>query len=417
VPIDPKALEQLSRDELIAKANELGASRPELLTRPELRDEIIRLSTDDGAEKRQARGWFGVARDLVASVVSQGLNLPDTADLIRGVNVKLPKAGPPVATVTLAEIYAAQGHVAKALSLLDEVLAKEPDHEAARLARQRYTPVAAQATPLMPPEPEEELEGEVTAGEPLSAVISHLKQDAVSALSEEVPCSVEMRTATPAEGVSSQEAFTIAELVVTPPLSSVDIEVTPPPSPVELEVTPPPSPTENMPSSFCEEEERTTPAGSPVTTQQQADASKVAPTQFDEIEEDLLLVVHHGVKSPDCFWQLGRRSKARRIATESGVSLVIKVLEVEAGWDGPLCRESILELEGQRGQMSLPVAASEFRLVLGWLKGDRFVPLCLGVEFAWERDTGSKLLWAPPASQSNEAWERLGRQRLPTLFG
>ncbi|MGE5784611.1 MAG: tetratricopeptide repeat protein, partial [Myxococcales bacterium] len=137
--IDPKELEKLNRDELIAKAQQLGAIRPELLTRPELRDEIIRLSESDESERRRARGWFGVARDLVASVVNQGLNLPDAVDLIRSANVLSQKDSPPVATVTLAEIYAAQGHVRKALDLLDEVLANEPDHEAARLARSRWS--------------------------------------------------------------------------------------------------------------------------------------------------------------------------------------------------------------------------------------------------------------------------------------
>jgi hypothetical protein len=28
-----------------------------------------------------------------------------------------------------------------------------------------------------------------------------------------------------------------------------------------------------------------------------------------------------------------------------------------------------------------------------------------------------KLLWAPPVSQSDEAWERLGRQRLSGILG
>src|SRR5207247_83761 len=44
---------------------------------------------------------------------------------------------PPVATVTLAEIYGAQGHFQKATAILDEVLAKEPEHDAARKLRNR----------------------------------------------------------------------------------------------------------------------------------------------------------------------------------------------------------------------------------------------------------------------------------------
>jgi hypothetical protein len=73
--------------------------------------------------------------------VEQGLNLPDAAALIRG-DFKFEPSKPiqpPVATVTLAEIYGAQGHFKKALAMLDEVLAKEPDHETARKLRDRLS--------------------------------------------------------------------------------------------------------------------------------------------------------------------------------------------------------------------------------------------------------------------------------------
>lgn len=353
MPNDSKALEQLSRDELIAKAKTLGADRPELLTRPELRDEIIRLSTNDIVEKQQARGWFGVARDLVASVVSQGLNLPDTADLIRGVNVKAPKAGPPVATVTLAEIYAAQGHVSKALALLDEVLAKEPDHEAARVARQRYAPVAEQAVPSMSPEPEDEF----------------------------VEAEVPKENAAASEGVAGDR--------VEPAPEKPECEIS-----VPLE---PPGTAENAPPRY------------ELAGEESAEKVGLA---FEDTEEDLLLFVHRGGTSKELIWQLGRRSKARFSEREPGTTLVVKVLEVETGWDGPVSRESLVTLDEARGKHTLPSVATEVRSVLGWLKAGRFTPLCLGVEFSSETATGVKLLWAPPVSRSNDAWERLGQQRL-----
>jgi hypothetical protein len=132
-------LERLSREQLILKARVLGVERPELMTRVELRDEIVRRSEPDIAQQKRARGFLGVARDLVASVVEAGLNLPDAAALIRGDNNREAhwKGPPPVATVTLAEIYATQGHLDRALRMLDEVLLKEPDHDAARALRTR----------------------------------------------------------------------------------------------------------------------------------------------------------------------------------------------------------------------------------------------------------------------------------------
>ena len=139
MPIDPE-LDQLSRDELVARARTLGARRPEVMTRIELRDEIVRLSETDPNVRRRSRGWLGVARDLVASVVDSGLNLPGAAAAIRG-EAKTDAAEwqgpPPVATLTLAEIYLAQGHYDRALAVVTEVLANEPDHASAVALRAR----------------------------------------------------------------------------------------------------------------------------------------------------------------------------------------------------------------------------------------------------------------------------------------
>src|SRR6188768_1104331 len=138
MPENSDDLERLSREQLILKARVLGVERPELMTRVEMRDEIVRRSEPDLAQQKRARGFLGVARDLVASVVEAGLNLPDAAALIRGDNRENHwKGPPPVATVTLAEIYASQGHLERALRMLDEVLAKEPDHDPARALRTR----------------------------------------------------------------------------------------------------------------------------------------------------------------------------------------------------------------------------------------------------------------------------------------
>ena len=72
------------------------------MTRVELTDEIVRLGESDPTERKRARGWLGIARDLVASVVEQGLHLPEAAALIRGEEgLELGQRAPaPVATVT-----------------------------------------------------------------------------------------------------------------------------------------------------------------------------------------------------------------------------------------------------------------------------------------------------------------------------
>jgi hypothetical protein len=135
------ALEEMTREDLLAEARRIGARRPEVMTRVELVDEVLRLTTPNPIERKKVRGWLGVARDLVASVVEQGLNLPDAAAMIRGDIRFEPLRAPqsPVATVTLAEIYGAQGHYDRAFGILDEVLVKEPEHEVARRLRDRLS--------------------------------------------------------------------------------------------------------------------------------------------------------------------------------------------------------------------------------------------------------------------------------------
>lgn len=136
--MDRASLDALQRRELIERARSLGVERPEVMTRDELIDEQLRLNQAAAAEARgsgaaSVRGWFGVARDLLAGLVEQGFHLPDAAKVIRGDGTQIaPSARRPVATVTLAEIYAAQGHVSRGVSVLQEVLEKEPEHEVAR---------------------------------------------------------------------------------------------------------------------------------------------------------------------------------------------------------------------------------------------------------------------------------------------
>jgi Domain of unknown function (DUF4912) len=164
--MDRAELERLDRDALIRMAETAGVSRPSILTRPELVDELLLRAAPrrDDPTLRKVRGFFGLARDLLASVIDRGLHLPDAAERIRSVRGPAPpppRTAPSVLpTVTLAEIYAAQGHRDRALDTLRRVLEREPEHDAARALAQQLEDAsyASPAPPLAPEaeEPEEE---------------------------------------------------------------------------------------------------------------------------------------------------------------------------------------------------------------------------------------------------------------------
>ncbi len=144
-------LDQLSRDELIAEAEKLGVVKPRVLTQAELVDEILGRTAKTAKERAKARGWLGRARDLLAKVVEKGLHLPEAARALRSQKDEhaWPTPPPPLPTVTLAEIYAAQGHLERAIATLDEVLAREPEHQEARTLRERF--IDQQARRSRPP--------------------------------------------------------------------------------------------------------------------------------------------------------------------------------------------------------------------------------------------------------------------------
>lgn len=143
-------LEALSREELVAKAESLGIVRPKTLTIPELIDEVL-VATDkrSGPKQKKARGWFGRARDLLTSVIDRGLAEPT---LGRPAARHTPTVKAPLPTVTLAEIYAAQGHFDRAIATLDEVLSRDPEHQEALRLRERFVEQARRTrTSAAPP--------------------------------------------------------------------------------------------------------------------------------------------------------------------------------------------------------------------------------------------------------------------------
>jgi hypothetical protein len=254
---DPAELDTLSREDLILRARARGVERPEQMTRVELRDEIVRRSEPDLERQRRSRGWLGVARDLLASVVESGLNLPDAASAIRGDGKGENdfQGPPPVATVTLAEIYAAQGHYEQALRMLDEVIEREPEHAIARTLRERIAEerdlgpgrrrkvVDTKAETIVTPQPPAVAPAPAAAPEP---VVVAAAPEPVASAPEPVAAAPEPVAAAPEPVAAAPEPLAAAP----EPVAAAPEPVTAAPEPVAAAPEPAPAPiVEPAPSS------------------------------------------------------------------------------------------------------------------------------------------------------------------------
>ncbi|RLB53740.1 MAG: hypothetical protein DRI90_20870, partial [Deltaproteobacteria bacterium] len=117
--MQPDDLQKLSRGELIELATSRGVRSADALTRAELIDEITKRAVSDEQPSGGMLGFLGAAGELVAGMVDRQLHMPEAAKLIREMAKprRRSQPPPPLPTVTLAEIYAAQGYLEKALTV------------------------------------------------------------------------------------------------------------------------------------------------------------------------------------------------------------------------------------------------------------------------------------------------------------
>ncbi len=380
-----QALEKLSRNELISKASGIGVPRAEVMTRMELVDEIVRRSITDENQRRRARGWLGVARDLVAGLIDQGLNMSDAAELVRGSgarDVSL-RHQPPVATVTLAEIYASQGHTKRARNMLDEVLAKEPDHQFARGLRERL-PEGKRAKPEPPQE-------QVAEDVPADAAV-------------EVPLSVPPPTdanvdATAEAPVSQSEFVDVEAATIAGRVEGVgeedDAEATTDPAPArqddDAEATTDPAPAAVPPQPQVDEvdENAVTPpapgVASAVADLAPAEIEAVSPVTPFVPTRDVLLVRRKDAKRVSLYWEL---------VPAHAMETVVRLVAFVPDWSGAKRVEHQLQAHSAVGQATLEVPeGAAVRAVVGSHLGGAFRPLAVGVEI--RGSARPEVAWAP----------------------
>ncbi|UQA59632.1 DUF4912 domain-containing protein [Polyangium aurulentum] len=349
-------LEGLTREELIALAERLGISRPRVLTVPELVDEIVSRTAASERDRVRSRGWLGRARDLLAGVIERGMHLPEVARSVRGPTGPWPKAPPPLATVTLAEIYAAQGHLEKALGVLDDVITREPEHAEARALRQR---LAAQ------------LEGRASGHAPGSEPAPDSGDEASQA--EEVAAG-EMPSAASAE--AEAEAVAVEKPLV-PEAAAAPVAVPVPVTSADAPVEPAPV----VPAAGAEAE-TIEPLAEPSVEEEIEDLPLPERYNVDEI-----VAVSVDPTTVYLYWEVRPTSMARARAHRPEGALVVRMISVTPSWQGPLVDQRDLRVDALYGDVYVRNLrpGSNVRVTVGWLASGELDPFAIGAEVATPR--------------------------------
>ena len=304
-------LEGLSREELVERAERLGVPRPRVLTQPELMDEILARSTKSARDRARARGWLGRARDLIAGVIERGLHLPDVAKTLRATpsDKTWPEPPPPLPTITLAEIYAAQGHLERAVAVLDEVLAREPDHAEAGALRKRFADQASRPKSVRPE-----------------------ARRALGAQAAE-------------QGSPPRAASTAATAAAPATAGSSAVESAAAATAAPVDAVAPPSTTADAVAK--------------------ADSAPPLPERYD-VDEVVAIAVDP--TTIYVYWEVRPTTMARARARRPEGQLALRVMSVTPSWDGPLAQTRDLRIDPLFGDLfvrELPPGAN-VRVSVGW---------------------------------------------------
>lgn len=408
-------LQKLSREELIREAEQAGVARPRVLTQSELVDEILKRTAASDRDRTRSRGWLGRARDLLATVIEKGLHLPDAAAAIRGSKEWPPPPPAPLPTVTLAEIYAAQGHLERAVAVLDEVLQREPEHQEARELRERFLAqlgrgaTAAEATKaaeqtLKAAEEEAPKAAEEAPKAAEQAPAASPQESAPAAASLQTPAKEDDSAAPPTIVTPRSEPHLRAaqgSAEVAPdqeaPLKAPAVEVISTeqaPAARALSMTLGPQAAPSLGAPVIEEKPVADVDIAPAISVAEVTARSpnVAPAaaasslhERHDVDEVVALAV-----DPSTFyvyWEVRPTTFAHLAGKAPGGSLALRVVAVTPGWDGPIVESRDIQIDALFGDRFIHHVRprADVRVSIGWLLGERFDPIAVGTEVAAPR--------------------------------
>jgi hypothetical protein len=410
-------LEGFSREQLIAHAERLGVPRPRVLTQPELIDEIIGRTATNERDKAKARGWLGRARDLLSRVVERGLHLPEAARALRSPSSSQerawPSPPPPLPTVTLAEIYAAQGHFERALAVLDEVLARDPDHREARALKARFAekerararpsrgaaieaePSAApQArSPAAPAPMTEKPDAGTEAAQPATTVAMReevARREAPAAKASEARPRAEAKATAREAQATAREAQATAR---------------------EAQATAKAAPRAEAPAAPARLEEREGPLD-----------EAALPERYN-VDEIVAIAVDP--RTIYLYWEVRATTLARAQARRPDGLLGVRIVGVIASWSGPVVQIRDLRVDALYGDRFVHEVepGSNVRVSVGWKAGGDFEPFAVGVEVTvphlvpMESISQEVAVWMPSQSRPADPPHAIPSDEIATSAG
>lgn len=368
-------LEGLSREELIARAEAAGVVRPRTLTIPELIDEILQANASNASGRsastskadKRGRGWFGRARDLLTSVIDRGIHAPETRAQRPDRRSAAP-APPPLPTMTLAEIYAAQGHLERAIATLDEVIAREPSHAEAAALRARFEQQLHKTKPSTPPPViEAKLEAMPASATPMADVDAKSSEPLTDGSKASRTESATLTSAS-TEPSTSDTSASPAGLDSTVDAARGDKPATVPPAPLRRPTTPP----------------------------------------VMEVDEIVGLAVDPNTVY--LYWEVRPSTLAAARAAAPEGALVVRAVTVQPALSGPATDVRDFRVDALFGELfvhGLPSQAN-VRVSVGYKSGSAFEPFAIGMDLTTPRTTPAR-----EVATTFRKWSDAGRAVAP----
>jgi hypothetical protein len=314
-------------------------------------------------------------------VVEKGLHLPEAARALRLDEKSWPAPPPPLPTVTLAEIYAAQGHFERAIATLDEVLGREPEHREARSLRERFVEQlqrararAGRVEPPPPPPPKPAKPAKKAPSTPPAADPA----DAEPAVAEAAaPTSDEVASTQPAGHAAQQEAAPDAEperreaAAEQEAAERADDETSP-------------AIVQAAEGEQAEEAARAEPEEAAPPTDRTPSSVNVAeePPLPQRYEVDEIVAVAVDPRTIYLYWEVRATTLAHARAVRPDGALCVRIASVTASWDGPQMDTRDMPVDALYGDRFVREIqpGSNVRVSLGWKSSAGFEPLAVAVE-------------------------------------